>query len=248
MDANYARHYSALFERHWWWRAREVLVLATLESLRPEKDWGSILDVGCGDGLFFEKLQRFGSVEGIEMDSTGVTPGGRWAKRIHVRPFDETFHPRQNYGLILMLDVLEHFADPLGSLRRAVELLQPQGRILITVPAFSLLWTSHDTLNHHYRRYTRRSLADLAEQAGARIFGERYFFQWTSPVKLAVHIKEKLLPAAPVLPQVPTLWLNRFLYHLSITEQRLFRKLRVPFGSSLLAIAGRPDDTQEQSA
>lgn len=241
MDANYARQYRELFERHWWWRAREELILATLESLRPKKDWGPILDVGCGDGLFFEKLQGFGSVEGIEMDSTGVTSGGRWAEQIQLRPFDNTFEPQQRYGLILMLDVLEHLADPLTSLRRAVELLRPHGRILITVPAFSLLWTSHDDLNHHYRRYTRRSLAALARQSGARILRERYFFQWMSPVKLAVHFKERFIPAAPVIPRVPAPWLNRCLYRLSVTEQRILGKLPIPFGSSLLVIAGRDD-------
>jgi 2-polyprenyl-3-methyl-5-hydroxy-6-metoxy-1,4-benzoquinol methylase len=248
MDANYARHYQTLYEQHWWWRSREELIVATLEGLRPERNWGSILDVGCGNGLFFERLQKFGSVEGVEMDPTGVTPDGRWAKQIHVRPFDDTFQPSRHYGLILMLDVLEHLEDPLGSLRRAVELLQPQGRILITVPAFPMLWTSHDVLNHHYRRYTRQSLADLAARAGARIFRERYFFQWTSVVKLAMHMKEKLFPVVPEVPRAPVPWLNRFLYDLSIAEERLFRKTRIPFGSSLLAIAGRADETPEQSA
>jgi len=239
MDAHYARNYRDLYERHWWWRAREDLILETLRRLRPGEAWGSILDVGCGDGLFFEELEKLGRVEGIEMDPTGVTPGGRWVDRIHVRPFDVGFLPGKKYALILMLDVLEHLADPHSSLRRAVELLEPDGTILITVQAFPILWTSHDALNHHYRRYTRRSLAALAERAGARIRRERYFFQWTSPVKLAAHFKEKLLPATPETPRVPAPWLNRSLYRLSRAEQRIFGGLPVPFGSSLLAVAGR---------
>ena len=239
MDEHYARHYRDLFERHWWWRAREDLILETLARLRPGNSWGSVLDVGCGDGLFFEKLQMMGRVEGVEMDPTGVSPEGRWAERIHVRPFDESFQPGRTYALILMLDVLEHLSDPLVGLRRAVELLQPGGTILITVPAFPVLWTGHDVLNQHHRRYTRRTLTALATQAGARIKWERYFFHWTGPVKLATHFKEKLFGATVSIPQVPAPWLNGCLYRLSRVEQSIFRALPIPFGSSLLAVAGR---------
>ncbi len=239
MDTDYARRYRELYERHWWWRAREDLILETLRSLRREKSWGSILDVGCGDGLFFDKLQEFGTIEGIEMDPTGVSPDSRWLGRIHVRSFDQTFQPGKLYSLVLMLDVLEHFPDPLSCLRRAVDLLEPDGTLLITVPAFRALWTSHDDLNHHYMRYTRGKLNALVRQAGARIAQSRYFFQWTAPLKLAAHVKEMVFAVTPATPRVPTEWLNRCFYRLSRAEQKIFRRLPVPFGSSLLAVIGR---------
>jgi SAM-dependent methyltransferase len=239
MDARYARNYRDLFERHWWWRARKDLILKTLARLRPGNSWGSVLDVGCGDGLFFDKLQLMGQVEGVEMDPTGVNPEGRWAERIHVHPFDETFQPGRTYTLILMLDVLEHLSDPVVGLRRAVELLEADGTILITVPAFPVLWTGHDVLNHHYRRYTQRTLTALATQAGAIVHWERYFFHWTGLVKLATHYKEKLFGATASIPQVPAPWLNEYLYRLSRMEQIIFRSLPIPFGSSLMAVAGK---------
>jgi SAM-dependent methyltransferase len=239
MDARYARHYRELFTRHWWWRAREDLILETLARLRPGNSWESILDVGCGDGLFFEKLQMIGHVEGVEMDPSSVNPEGRWAERIHIRPFDQSFQPGRTYALILMLDVLEHLADPLAGLVRAIELLQPDGTIVITVPAFPILWTGHDILNRHYRRYTRRTLTNLATQAGARILRERYFFHCTGLVKLAVHFKERIFGATATVPEVPALWLNRCLYGLSKVEQGIFRTVPLPFGSSLLAVAGK---------
>src|SRR2546426_4518668 len=60
--------YTTLFRsrRHWWWRARERLILDVLRRLRPGAGWSAILDVGCGDGLFFERLAEFGPVEGVE--------------------------------------------------------------------------------------------------------------------------------------------------------------------------------------
>jgi SAM-dependent methyltransferase len=239
MDASYARHYHDYYARHWWWRAREEFILWNLERLRPGGGWGRILDVGCGDGLFFEKLQEIGHVEGIEMDSATGASGGRWADRIQIGPFDESFRPYRPYALILMLDLLEHLSDPLPSLRRAVELLQPGGTIVITVPAFPVLWTSHDELNHHYRRYTRTSLANLAREAGARIEGERYFFQWLALLKMAIHMKERLVPASPRLPRIPKPWLNQILYRLSRAELATLGRISFPFGSSLLAWASK---------
>ena len=72
MDPTYARAYRALYERHWWWRARERLILDRLEALRPEGGWRHVLDVGCGDGLFFDRLERYGAPEGVEPDGTLV--------------------------------------------------------------------------------------------------------------------------------------------------------------------------------
>ncbi|MGH9318085.1 MAG: class I SAM-dependent methyltransferase [Thermoanaerobaculia bacterium] len=237
MDRTYALAYRQLYERHWWWRAREDLILSALNDWTPSQGWGPILDVGCGDGLSFEKLERLGPVEGIEMDSTAIRPDGPWASRIRLGPFDSSFEPGKKYALVLMLDVLEHLPDAVMALRRAVELLQPQGIVLLTVPAFPILWTSHDELNHHYVRYTRSSLGDLAKRAGVRLLSSRYFFGWTVPVKLAVRVKESLLGAEPTPPSIPPAWLNRALYRFSRLEERLFRGLPLPLGSSLLAIA-----------
>jgi SAM-dependent methyltransferase len=236
MNPEYALRYRELYEKHWWWRAREDLIMETLEHLIPPGAGGAILDVGCGDGLFFERLSRLGSVEGIEMDPTGVTTDGPWASRIRVQPFDESFQPARRYSLVLLLDVLEHFANPLPGLRRALELLEPRGAVVVTVPAFRALWTSHDVLNRHFTRYTRDSLGDLARRAGSRMESSRYFFQWMSPLKLAVRLTEAVLRPVPATPRIPPGWLNRALYRLSRLEQRTISRWPVPFGSSLLAV------------
>ncbi len=238
MNPLYARSYRELYEKHWWWRAREDLILSTLEEIRPGGGWGAILDVGCGDGLFFEKLSQLGEVEGIEMDAESLAPDGRWAHRIRVGPFDESFQPGKRYDLVLMLDVLEHFSDPASRLRRAIRLLSPGGTLLITVPAFRVLWTSHDVLNHHYTRYTRKGLGALVREAGGEVRRARYFYQWMYPLKLVQHVKEAFLPVVPEVPRIPSPWLNATFYRLSRLEQRTLCHRSLPFGCSLLAVAG----------
>jgi SAM-dependent methyltransferase len=239
MERDYSLHYRELYERHWWWRARETLILATLDRWKPEKGWPSILDVGCGDGLFFEKLRRFGTVEGIEMDPAGLRRDGPWADRIHLGPFDQTFQPGKSYSLVLMLDVLEHFEDATAAIRRAVQLLEPDGMLILTVPAFPILWTSHDDLNRHFTRFTRARLTKLIESAPARLLEIRYFFRWMAPVKLAVRAKEAVSGAKPATPAIPPDWLNRLLHAISRFEENTVGRLPIPFGSSLLAVAIR---------
>ena len=193
MDTDYGARYRELFQRHWWWRARERVILDALHTHQPASGWRHVLDVGCGDGLFFDELEKLPgvqSVEGVEPAAALVSPSGPHRAQIHVAPFDESFAPARRYSLVLMLDVLEHLPDPAASLRHALSLLEPDGLFLATVPAFKQLWTRHDDLNHHHTRYDKGSMHTLAESAGLRVDESRYFFHWTAAAKVLTRIKE----------------------------------------------------------
>jgi SAM-dependent methyltransferase len=239
MDIDYGARYRDLFQRHWWWRARERVILDALHAHLPAAGWRNVLDVGCGDGLFFDELAKLPGVrlvEGVETSADLVSPDGPHRARIHVTPFDATFDTGRRYSLILMLDVLEHLPDPVSALRHALSLLEPDGVFLATVPAFNALWTRHDDLNHHYARYDTQSFRRLANEAGLRVDEARYFFHWTALGKIATRIKEALIPGEPRAPAVPPGPLNRALYTVSRLEARLLGALPIPFGSSMLIV------------
>lgn len=240
MDIDYADAYRDLYERHWWWRAREAYVLAALRRHEPPGGWTRILDVGCGDGLLFPELGRFGAVEGVEPDAAMIGPGSPHRARIHVGPFDDTFVPGNRYSLILMLDVLEHVREPQALLRRGLELLEPEGTLLVTVPAFLSIWTAHDELNEHVTRYTRGRLVDLARGVGIEVLDAHYFFHWLFAAKLATRLYERVVRATPSVPTVPAGWLNRALLHGSRLEAAVLGRLPVPFGSSLMLVGRHP--------
>src|SRR5580692_8877042 len=191
MDPKYGERYRDLFERHWWWRARSRLIVDLLRRLEPAQHWKTILDIGCGDGLFFPALAQFGDVEGVEPFAELVNPANPYRNRISTGPFDEHYRPDKQFSLILMLDVLEHIKDAATALRHTVSLQEPNGKFVITVPAFMALWTNHDVMNEHFVRYTKSSFREVAQQAGLRIDEERYLYHWTCPVKLGIGLTER---------------------------------------------------------
>lgn len=235
MEADYARQYRDLYMRHWWWRSREEAILEVLHRQFPPNAGLQILDVGCGDGLFFDRLAEFGQVEGVEPDERLVAPQSRYRARIRIAPFDQNFRPSKSYSLVLMLDVLEHIENPVEALRHAYSLLEPGGALLVTVPAFQSLWTHHDAINHHHTRYRRKTLDPLLRQAGFSILEERYWFQWIWPVKLALRLSEKLLHRPSAIESVPPAWINQLLYRISRIEHRTLGAVGVPFGTTLMS-------------
>lgn len=238
MDSQYYAHYRELFLNHWWWRARSKFIVEKLEELPIATQPGPILDVGCGEGLFFDQLSRFGEVEGIELEEA-LSDGSRDGHRIYTCPFDESFEPGKQYSLILMLDVLEHLANPARALANVRRLLRPDGVFLATVPALPVLWTKHDELNHHVTRYTAKRLRALVESTGLVVETDRYFFHWTAPAKLVIRGFEIAFRSEPNVPRVPPAWVNKLLFAMTRLEQKSLSRAGFPIGSSLMLTATR---------
>ena len=235
MDAAYAAVYAELNARHWWWRAREAFLLSRIRELLAPDGRRRILDVGCGDGLFLDRLAPWGWAEGIETDVTTLSPAAAH-RRIHLGPFDASYRPDAPFDLVLFLDVLEHLDRPDAALQRAAALLAPGGRVMVSVPAFPALWTQHDVLNHHRVRYTRASLASLAAGAGLRVEWARYLFLTVALGKLAVRLAERVGGGRPRPPRVPPAPFNALARAVAAVDLAVGRRLPLPFGSSLVAV------------
>jgi 2-polyprenyl-3-methyl-5-hydroxy-6-metoxy-1,4-benzoquinol methylase len=236
MEATYTAAYAQLYREHWWWRVREQILLRKVNQVLAGSRDARILDVGCGAGLLFDTLEAFGRVEGIESDPIAVEQSGRWRDRIHLGEL-ATFRSDGAYDLILMLDVLEHMQRPEVLLRQSVELLAPGGAMVITVPAFDWLWTAHDDLNQHVRRYTAAEMARLVRTSGLDILEMRYLFQSLILPKLFVRAKEALSASSASVPRIPRRLLNLGLEAWFRREHAIAGWL--PFGSSVIVVARR---------
>jgi hypothetical protein len=143
-----------------------------------------------------------------------------------------------------MLDVLEHIPDDHGAMRKVHELLVPSGQLVLTVPALASLWSLHDVVNDHQRRYAKTNLADVVTSAGFEIDRLEYFFLWTVP---PMYLRRLLNPgdsravgsAEEYCPRVPGRIVGSLLYGLCVAEQAMLSRIPAPVGSSLVLIAHR---------
>lgn len=240
MEDTYGGMYARLHERHWWWRAREVHVLRRLRQLAAGGR-GRILDVGCGDGLMWNRLEEYGQVEGIEPDARLVAPDSPWRSAIEISGFLEG-RPRQAcYDFVLMLDVLEHIEDDRAALERVRSQLSAGGHLILTVPALELLWSEFDVLNGHFRRYSKKTLRAVFDAAGLEVVSLRYYYFWTILPLLARRASFAAAEADDSsFLRIPPAPVNRLLELLSRAEHRLGGVVPLPAGSSIIAVGRKP--------
>ncbi len=240
MDEAYGSAYAALYRGHWWWRARHAYLTRLLAARLTPGSAGEALDFGCGDGLFFDALARYGEPYGIEPEAALLDPAGPWRARIDTRPLTPDASQRDRFGLVVALDVLEHLADPRPAIRELVARTRPGGLWIVSVPAFRALWTHHDDLNQHFHRYRRDELEQLLRSHGLEVLEARYVFGWTAVAKLLMRAMEALRTPRDAPPRIPWAPVNLALLGLCRAEQWLFRRAPLPFGSSVIAVARRP--------
>lgn len=238
MDPTYGAQYARLYRTHWWWRAREEYLTRLLDRVVGTGGAGSVLDFGCGDGLFFPVLARYGEPYGIEPDAALLDPDGPWRARISSGPLLPDPAETARHGLVVALDVLEHLEKPQPVVQELRRRLRPGGWFIATVPAFRSLWTAHDDLNHHHHRYRVRELEALVREAGLAVVDARYFFAWLAFAKWLVVRKERVVRPTPRPPGVPPALINGAVLALSRLEQRLLA--HPPFGSSAIVVARAP--------
>jgi SAM-dependent methyltransferase len=228
-------------DRHWWYRGRRRLLNRVIAHLGLPAD-ARILDAGCGSGRNMVELSRYGQVSGIELSPTSVeaarerSVGAVATGSIAEMPFAE-----DSFDLAVCLDVIEHLDDDRAALAELRRVVAPGGALLVTVPAYQWLWSSHDVVNHHRRRYTKTTLLYAAGGAGWRYERATYFNSLLLPVAIALRTLERLRPASGETSLdlwVPPAPLNRLLEQPLHVEAAIIghNGHALPAGLSLLAV------------
>ncbi len=231
MDPALERATLAAEDEHWWYRGRRAIVGDAARRALGDELPAAILDVGCGGGATMAALGGLGTLTGIEPSAASRRQArARDAGEVLDGTVESLPFADASFRLALALDVLEHLDDDLTGLAEIRRVVAPGGGLVVTVPAHPRLWSRHDELNHHRRRYTRSGLAAVASAAGWRVRSLGHFTTLVLPLALAAR---RLGTDGLSVPPAP---LNRALeWTLELERLAIRAGLRAPLGLSLLA-------------
>jgi len=225
---------------HWWFQARREIVLQLAAHYLPAGT--PVIDIGCGTGFFLEALQERYRAWGIDPSPTAVELcRERGLDRVSLGTAYQLHSIGHCFGGAFLLDVLEHLdADGLA-VEAARDVLAPDGIVLVTVPAYPALWSHHDVVNQHRRRYTRPQLDRLLRRAGFQVVRSSYFNTRLFPLAMVIRVVFRALRWDPHLQlRVPPAWINGALARLFEGEKSRLAspqpRAPYPFGLSILAV------------
>jgi SAM-dependent methyltransferase len=232
--------------RHFWFAARNEVILSTMRNTMGPLTGRRVLDVGCGTGFVAAALERAGmEVWGVDMHLVSLkrarqrVRGPLFSSRSQVLPFFADFDSAT------LFDVIEHLDDDVSAVRQAAAVLQPNGVVVVTVPAGPERWTRYDAVIGHKRRYDRQTLINVLQRAGLDVRYVAYFSclplltqvmqRWMTKLKGTSSSTIDIVGAALRVPPEP---LNS-LFRLSVRAEAPLRRFPWLRGGSLIAVARR---------
>jgi SAM-dependent methyltransferase len=231
-----------LDSRHWWYRARREILADLIRRRIALPDNPRILEIGCGTGHNLVMLKRFGRVDAIEIDDAArALASRRLGHAVMAAPLPALSGVEDRaYDLVALLDVLEHVGEDREALESIARKLKPDGRILIAVPAHPWMWSAHDVVNHHKRRYTRRTLRAVIEAAGLKVEMLSWFNSLLFPLAAAARFAGKVRRKEDSDDKLPPKPLNALFERIFSLERYAIGRLPFPPGVSLVAIVSAP--------
>jgi SAM-dependent methyltransferase len=227
-------------ERHWWFVGRRRLfarvIGRSLSAPRPR-----VLDVGTSTGTNLRMCRALGfdHVTGVDVSEAAlayaVGKGLGPVSRADVRALPARAN---SFDLVLATDVIEHVDDDRAAVQELARVVGEHGVVLITVPAFQVLWSRHDEVTHHKRRYRKSAVIDLIAASGLEL-EECYYFNFL--LFIPILAVRKLLALFRVKHRGDTAlnigFVNPILLWVFRRDVDLAPRIRPPFGVSLLALA-----------
>lgn len=250
--------YTKMFENedaHWWYAGLHECVLDAIARHKPSARRGdpsppvALLDAGCGTGGMLRRVSESAAVPrlaGMDASPIALDCCGRRGLRGRIvrASLDDPPFADESFDMILSLDVLYHSGvrDDREALARLCALLRPGGVIILNLPALDWLHGRHDKAVHTARRYTTGRVRERLESAGMRIEKLTYRSFFVFPLIALSRMAERGRDPEGSDLATPAGWINSPLRFVQRIENRLLRRISFPVGSSVFAVARKPEE------
>lgn len=250
MQSDYYKEYYNYEREHWWFVAREKIIISAIKSHILNRMIASqplkILNIGCSTGRSSEYLAQFGQVISLEYDKECCEfTAQKTGLEIINGSITELPFPENTFDLVCAFDVIEHVEDHELAVAEMKRVAKQNGILFVTVPAFMSLWSHHDEVNFHFRRYTKKEIVTLFNKTknGETVFVTYFNSILFSPIwiyrKLSNVLKFgiKRDGAGSDFESFNNGILNKILFKIMHFERHFIkRKVAFPVGVSLLNI------------
>lgn len=246
MDKSFEKKYHCFEKDFWWAKGRRQIILQLIENLNIKKD-SLILDIGCTNGSTMKFLEKRGyKIEGLDISQEAINICIQKDLKVYRADATNTKLKEESFDLIIASDILEHLNYDFLALNEWARILKDGGKLIIFVPAFKFLWSGHDELHHHFRRYTKRELINLLKKSGFVIkrFSYWNFFLFL-PITIIRLLKKTFFHSKvtkknwerDVFFSQNNSFLNYFLFTILKIEKIFLRTINFPIGISFFIIA-----------
>jgi 2-polyprenyl-3-methyl-5-hydroxy-6-metoxy-1,4-benzoquinol methylase len=166
VDKQYYTRYYRFEREHWWFKAREVILKTYIEgNISRLQQQLKILNVGAATGRSTEWLSEVGQVTSLEYDTDCIDfTRDKVSFAIEHGSILELPYPDGQFDCVCAFDVIEHVEDDVLAVKELLRVCKVGGSVLISVPAHMHLWSQHDVINHHHRRYNQNQLITLFQK------------------------------------------------------------------------------------
>lgn len=225
-------------DKHWWHISKRDICLKLISQYTNGKKL-KMLDIGCGTGKNVESFNSQGECWGVDYSRRALQfCRKRKLKNVVQGSAEKLPFPSHSFEVVSLLDVLEH-VDEEKTLQEAYRVLKNNGLMIITVPAFSWLWSEWDVVLHHKRRYSLPSLKQILKTHQFEVKKISYLYSFlVIPVFLIRSIKSRFLKYEYASDfKLGSKLVNRIFLWISRLESKLMLTTGLPFGTSLICVA-----------
>ncbi|MFH0771916.1 MAG: class I SAM-dependent methyltransferase [Candidatus Omnitrophota bacterium] len=243
MEPEVYQQFYELEKDHWWFRGMRYLCKKVIETYCKDEECEHILDIGCGTGELTKSLEIFGNVFGADSSADALAFCKKRGLYRLVRTSAECTGFKDNFfSLIVAFGLIEHLNDDKLFLAEMRRILKDHGHLIILTSAFQFLWSSHDEIVHHKRRYTRGGLKKMMEGEGFRVNKISYINSFLFPAIAAVRFFQRRFDSLNRsrenflgITNVPPL-INSFFYKILQAEAKILNYTDLPFGVGIISV------------